>query len=129
VWDKKDGKEIYSKITEEHNKEHREDYKIIEKLNVSIIIQDLLETYRKKLLHLQSYLCIRFHKLSCISYNIRKYFSVLFKNPDTKRPLGRPRRRSVDNIKMDLKEIGWDGMDWIDLAQAPVKTVMNLRVP
>jgi hypothetical protein len=34
-----------------------------------------------------------------------------------KRPLGRPRRRRVDNIKIDLREIGWDGMDWIDLAQ------------
>jgi hypothetical protein len=51
-----------------------------------------------------------------------------------KRPLLRPRRRLVDNIKMDLREIGWDGVDWIDLAQdrdrwrAIVKTVMNLRV-
>jgi hypothetical protein len=35
--------------------------------------------------------------------------------PEGKRPLGRPRRRWVDNIKMDLREIGWDGMDWIDL--------------
>jgi hypothetical protein len=34
-----------------------------------------------------------------------------------KRPLGRPRRMWVDNIRMDLREIGWDGMDWIDLAQ------------
>jgi hypothetical protein len=34
-----------------------------------------------------------------------------------KRQLTRPRRRSVDNIKMDLREIGWDGLDWIDLAQ------------
>jgi hypothetical protein len=34
-----------------------------------------------------------------------------------KRPLGRPRRRWVDNIKMDIREIGWGGMDWIDLAQ------------
>jgi hypothetical protein len=34
-----------------------------------------------------------------------------------KRPLGRPRRRWVDNIKVDLSQIGWDGMDWIDLAQ------------
>jgi hypothetical protein len=34
-----------------------------------------------------------------------------------KRPLGGPRRRWVDNIKMDLREIGWGGMDWIDLAQ------------
>jgi hypothetical protein len=52
-----------------------------------------------------------------------------------KRALGRPRRTWVDNIKMDLREIGWDGMDWIDLAQdrgqwrALVNTVMNLRVP
>jgi hypothetical protein len=55
--------------------------------------------------------------------------------PDGKRPLGRPRRRWVDNIKMDLREIGWDGMYWIDLAQdrdqwrALMNTVMNLRVP
>jgi hypothetical protein len=55
--------------------------------------------------------------------------------PEGKRPLGRPRRRWVDNIKMDLREIGWDGMDWIDLARdrdqwrALVNTVMNLRVP
>jgi hypothetical protein len=54
--------------------------------------------------------------------------------PEGKRPLGRPRRRWVDNIKMDLREIGWYGMDWIDLAQngvqwrALVNTVMNLRV-
>jgi hypothetical protein len=50
-------------------------------------------------------------------------------------PLGRPRCRWVYNIKMDLREIGWDGMDWIELAQdwdqwrALVNTVMNLRVP
>jgi hypothetical protein len=52
-----------------------------------------------------------------------------------KRPLGRPRRRWVDNSKIDLREIGWDGMDWIDLAhdrdqwRVLVNTVMNLRVP
>jgi hypothetical protein len=52
-----------------------------------------------------------------------------------KRPLGRPRRRWVDNIKMDLREIGWDDMNWIDLAEdgdqwrALVNTVMNLQVP
>jgi hypothetical protein len=52
-----------------------------------------------------------------------------------KRPLGRPRRRWVDNIKLDLREIGSDGMDLINLAQdidqwrALVNTVMNLRVP
>jgi hypothetical protein len=56
-------------------------------------------------------------------------------NPKRKRPLGRQRRRWVDNIKMDLREIGWYGMDWIDLAQdrdqwrALVNAVMSLRVP
>jgi hypothetical protein len=55
--------------------------------------------------------------------------------PEGKRPLGRPRCRWVDNIKIDLRETGWDGMDWIDLAQdrdqwrALVNMVMNLRVP
>jgi hypothetical protein len=50
-------------------------------------------------------------------------------------PLGRPRRRWVDNIKMDFREIGWDGMDLIDLTQdrdqwrARVNTVMSLRLP
>jgi hypothetical protein len=42
---------------------------------------------------------------------------ILVGNPEGKRPLGRPRRRWVDNIKMDLRGIGWDGGDWIDLAQ------------
>jgi hypothetical protein len=42
---------------------------------------------------------------------------ILVGNTEGKRPLGRPRRRSVDNIKMDLKEIGWYGMDWINVAQ------------
>jgi hypothetical protein len=55
--------------------------------------------------------------------------------PEGKRPVGRPRRRWVDNIKMDLREIGWGGLDWIDLAQdrdkcrVLVNTVMNFRVP
>jgi hypothetical protein len=54
--------------------------------------------------------------------------------PEGRRPLGRPRRRWEDNIKMDLQEEGWD-MDWIELAQgrdkwrALVNAVMNLRVP
>jgi hypothetical protein len=65
----------------------------------------------------------------------RNAYRILVGKSDGKRPLGRPRRRWVDNIKMDLREIGWDGMDWIDLAQdrdqlrALVKAVMNLRVP
>jgi hypothetical protein len=62
-------------------------------------------------------------------------YRILVGKPEGKRPLGRPGRRWVDNIKMDLREIGWDCMDWIDLAQdrdqwrALVDTVMNLRVP
>jgi hypothetical protein len=65
----------------------------------------------------------------------RNAYRILVGKPEGKRPLGRPRRRSVDNIKMDLREIGWDGMDWIELVQgrnqwrALVNTVMNLRVP
>jgi hypothetical protein len=55
--------------------------------------------------------------------------------PEGRRPLGRPRLRWEDNIKMDLREVGCGGVDWIDLAQdrnrwrALVYTVMNLRVP
>jgi hypothetical protein len=51
--------------------------------------------------------------------------------PEGKGALGRPRRRREDNIRTDLREIGWGGMDWIDLAQdrALVNTVMNHRVP
>jgi len=55
--------------------------------------------------------------------------------PEGKRPLARPRHRWQNNIKTDLKEVGWAGIDWIDLAQgrdrwrALVNEVMNLRVP
>jgi hypothetical protein len=62
-------------------------------------------------------------------------YRILVGKPEEKRPLGRPRRRWVDNIKMDLREVGWCGRDWIDLAQdrdrwrAHVKAVINLRVP
>jgi hypothetical protein len=55
--------------------------------------------------------------------------------PEGKEATGRPRRRWVDNIKMDLREVGWDGMDWIDMTQdmgqwrALVNAVLNLRVP
>jgi hypothetical protein len=47
-----------------------------------------------------------------------------------KEPLGRPRRRWMGNIKMDLREIGWEGMDWIDMAQDrdQWRAVVNLRV-
>jgi hypothetical protein len=62
-------------------------------------------------------------------------YRILVGKPEGKRPLGRPRHRWVDNIKKDLREIGWCGMDWVDLAQdrdqwrAPVNMVVNLRVP
>jgi hypothetical protein len=65
----------------------------------------------------------------------RNAYRVLVGKPEGKRALGRPRRRWVENTEMDLREIGWDGMDWIDVAQdkdkwrALVNTVMNLRVP
>jgi hypothetical protein len=60
---------------------------------------------------------------------------LLVGKPEGRRPLGTPRRRWMDSVKMDLREIGWYGMDWIDLAEdrdqrrALVSTVMNLRAP
>jgi hypothetical protein len=65
----------------------------------------------------------------------RNAYRILVGKPEGKRPLGRLRRRWLDNIKIDLREIGWDDIDWIDLTQnrdqwrALVNTVMNLRVP
>jgi hypothetical protein len=65
----------------------------------------------------------------------RNAYRILVGKPEGKTQLGRQRRRWVDNIKMDLREIEWDGGDWIELAQdrdqwsALVNTVMNLRVP
>jgi hypothetical protein len=65
----------------------------------------------------------------------RNAYRIIVGKPEGKRPLGRPRRRWVDNIKMELRELGWDSMDWINLTQgmdqwrALVNTVMNLRVP
>ena len=65
----------------------------------------------------------------------RGVYRVLVGKPEGKRPLGRPRRRWEDNIKVDLKEVGGDCGDWMELAQdrdrwrALVSTVMNLRVP
>jgi hypothetical protein len=64
----------------------------------------------------------------------RNMYRVLIEKPKGKRPLGRPRRRWEDGIRMDLREIGWESVDWIQLAQdrdrwrVLVNTVMNLRV-
>ena len=65
----------------------------------------------------------------------RGVYRVLVGKPEGKRPLGRPRRRWMDNIRMDLQEVGCGCMDWIGLAQdrdrwrTVVSAVMNLRVP
>jgi hypothetical protein len=64
----------------------------------------------------------------------RNAYMILVGKSEGKRPLGSPRRRWVDNIKMDLREIGWDGVDWMDMAQDRDKwralgnTLLNLRV-
>jgi hypothetical protein len=65
----------------------------------------------------------------------RNAYRILVGKPQGKRPLEKPRCSWADNIKMDLRETGWDGMDWIVLTQdtdqwrALVNTVMNLRAP
>jgi hypothetical protein len=65
---------------------------------------------------------------------IRGVYRVLVWKSEGKRPLGRPRHRFVDNIKMNIQDVGCDGMDWVDVAQnrdrwrALVNAVMNLRV-
>jgi hypothetical protein len=65
----------------------------------------------------------------------RGAYNIFIGGPEGRRPLGRPRRRWGNNIKMDLREIGFGDVDWIHLAQdrgtwqVLVNTVMNLRVP
>jgi hypothetical protein len=65
----------------------------------------------------------------------RNVYKLLVGKPEWKRRLGRPRLRCVDNIRMDLGEVGWGDVDWIGLAQerdmwrALVNAVMNFRVP
>jgi hypothetical protein len=64
----------------------------------------------------------------------RGVYRVMVGRPEDKRPLGRPRRRWKDNIKMDLQEVGWGCGDWMEVAQdrdrwqALVNTLMNFRV-
>ena len=70
-----------------------------------------------------------------VAFMGRGAYRVLVRKPEGERPLGRPRRRWEDNIRMGLQETGCGGMVWIDLAedrdrwQAPVNVVMNLQVP
>jgi hypothetical protein len=65
----------------------------------------------------------------------RNAYRLLMGKPEGKRPLGRTRRRWVDNIRLDLGEVGWGDVDWIGLAKdrnkwkALVNSVLNLRVP
>jgi hypothetical protein len=65
----------------------------------------------------------------------REAYRILMGRPEGRIPLGRPSRRWEDNIKMDLQEVGWEGVDWIDMSQdrdrcrAVVNAIMNLRVP
>jgi hypothetical protein len=65
----------------------------------------------------------------------QRIIQIFVGKPEGKKPPGRPGRRWQDNIEMDLKNIGWDGADWIYLArdmdrcQGPVNTVLKLRVP
>jgi hypothetical protein len=97
-------------------------------------------------LYLHSPICLHGIVLNCRHRNNFTFYSsanedkrnayrISVGKPEGKRPLGRTRRRWEDNIKMDFREIGWGGMDWIDLAQdrdqwrTLMNTVMNLRVP
>jgi hypothetical protein len=79
-------------------------------------------------------------EMSCVEHvarmgKRRNAYRILVGKPEGKRPLGRPRRRRVDNIKMALGEIEWNGINWIDLAEdrdqwrAFVSTAINLRLP
>jgi hypothetical protein len=75
------------------------------------------------------------HSKRILMGEVRGAYNILVGRPEGKRPLGRPRRRWEDNIKMYLREIGFEDVDWIHWAQdrdrwrALVNTVMNLRVP
>jgi hypothetical protein len=87
-----------------------------------------IENYKPRSVRLTGHVALTREKM-----NRPTYRAVVGKN-EGKRPLGRPRRRWEDDIEIDLREIGWGGMDWIDLAQdrdewrAVVNTVMKLRV-
>jgi hypothetical protein len=72
---------------------------------------------------------------ACSTYGKWKAYKIIVGKPEGRGPLGRPRRRQENKISMNLREIGWGGMDWVDLAldrnhwRALVNTIMNFRVP
>jgi hypothetical protein len=66
---------------------------------------------------------------------MRNAYHIMVGKPEGKKPFGRPKRRWEEHIRMDLREIGWEGVDWMHMAQdrgqwqALVNTVTNLRIP
>jgi hypothetical protein len=78
---------------------------------------------------------IKSKRMTCSTGDKGNAYRTLVEKPQGKRSLGRPRRRWVDNTKIHFREIGWDRVDWFDMAQntdqwrAPVNTVLKLRVP
>jgi hypothetical protein len=65
---------------------------------------------------------------------MRNVYNIFTEKPEGKRPIGRERHRWEDNIRMDLREIGWEGVDWIHLAEdrnqwALVNMVMSICIP
>jgi hypothetical protein len=81
-------------------------------------------------------LVIRCRKLTLINLDrLQNAYRLLVGKPEVKKPLGRPKHRWMDNIRMDLGEVGWGDVDWIGLAKdrkrwrALVNSELNLRVP
>jgi hypothetical protein len=109
------------KVTEEWRKLHNEE---LRDLYSSPSIIRIIKSRRMRLAGHVARMCEK-----------RNAYRVLVEKPEGKRPLGRPRRRWMDNIKKDLGEVGWGDVDWIGLAQdrnrwrAVVNSVLNLRVP
>jgi hypothetical protein len=85
--------------------------------------------------HWGSTLCPSFGILNTRKHEERNAYRLLVRKPEGKRPLGRPRRSRVNNIRIDLGDVGWGDVDWIGLAKdrnrwrALMNSVLNLRVP